>query len=378
QQRDAHDVHGHPDQPELHPALGHAEGGQQAAHEDPGVGPDRLVGAEHPEDRGEGGGAADEHDDQQGAGAPGGPAGLDGGAVLAPGAAPAHPAVDGGGDEHHLPPGLAVEVHRVRAAEDAAEEHGEQQGVAGDPDGPGPDLSSHPAEGAEQSEDVAQHLSQQQELPALEHDAGVEEPVQEFHHDRSGSGSVGGVAPGELTQGGDLLGGVLGPVDGGAGDEHVRAGLGAALDGLAADAAVDLDVHLEVRLADRGAGAADLREHRLQEALPAEAGLDRHDQQHVELADDVQQRLDGGGGAEGHAGLGVLAAQVAGQLHGGAGGLEVEGHRGGAGLGIGGSLGGGGVDHQVGGDRQGAAADDLLDHGGAEGQGGDEAGVQHD
>src|SRR5699024_6952188 len=38
QQGDAHDVHRDPDQPELDPSLGHPEGGQQAAHEDPGIG----------------------------------------------------------------------------------------------------------------------------------------------------------------------------------------------------------------------------------------------------------------------------------------------------------------------------------------------------
>src|SRR5699024_3504893 len=109
-------------------------------------------------------------------------------------------------------------------------------------------------------------------------------------------------------------------------------------------------------------------QHRVQEALPAETGLDRHEQQHVDLADDVQQRLDGRRGAQGDTGLGVLAAQVAGELHRGAGGLEVEGHRGGAGLGVGGGLVVRVLDHQVGVDRDGAALDDLLDHRGAEGQ----------
>src|SRR5699024_4273978 len=89
------------------------------------------------------------------------------------------------------------------------------------------------------------------------------------------------------------------------------------------------------------------------------------------------QRLDGGGGAQGHAGLGVLAPQVAGQLHRSAGGLEVEGHRGGAGLGVHRGLGVGLVDHQVGVDGKGAALHDLLDHGGAEGQVGHEVVVHH-
>src|SRR5699024_11946603 len=95
--------------------------------------------------------AADEHDEQQGAGAPGGPDGLDGGAVLVLRLAPAHPAVHAGGDEHDLSAGLAEQVDGVRVAEDAAEEDGQQQGVAQDADGPGPDLAAHAAERTEQS-----------------------------------------------------------------------------------------------------------------------------------------------------------------------------------------------------------------------------------
>ena len=47
-------------------------------------------------------------------------------------------------------------------AEDGAEEHGEQQHVADDADGPRPDLAPHAAERAEQAEDVAEHLPPQQ------------------------------------------------------------------------------------------------------------------------------------------------------------------------------------------------------------------------
>src|SRR5690625_4266574 len=43
-----------------------------------------------------------------------------------------------------------------------------------------------------------------------------------------------GVGGGQVPQGGDLLGGVLGPVDGRAGDEHIGSRLGGPLDGLAA------------------------------------------------------------------------------------------------------------------------------------------------
>src|SRR5699024_2945509 len=86
-----------------------------------------------------------------------------------------------GDDEHHLPSRLAEQIHRVRIAEDRAQEHGQQQQVAGDADGPRPDLAAHAAQGAEQSEDVAEHLAEEDELSAREFDPRVEEPLQEIH-----------------------------------------------------------------------------------------------------------------------------------------------------------------------------------------------------
>src|SRR5699024_4137166 len=108
--------------------------------------------------------------------------------------APAHPAVDAGGDEHDLSAGLAEQVDGVRVAEDAAEEDGQQQGVAQDADGPGPDLAAHAAERAEQSEDIAEHLAEQEELASAELDLGVEEPLQDIH---VGPFTSDAVAPGE-------------------------------------------------------------------------------------------------------------------------------------------------------------------------------------
>jgi hypothetical protein len=49
---------------------------------------------------------------------------------------------------------------------------------------------------------------------------------------------------------------VIGAVDGGAGHEHVRARLGAPLDGLLVDAAVDLEPYLGTALGHQGASPA--------------------------------------------------------------------------------------------------------------------------
>src|SRR6185312_15337068 len=100
---------------------------------------------------------------------------------------PAAVAVDGDGDEHGLPSGLAQEVGRVAGVEDAADEDGEQQQVAHDADGPGPDLATHAADGAGQPEDVADDLAGQQRA-AADGDVGVEdvsEPPQGVHRSSS-------------------------------------------------------------------------------------------------------------------------------------------------------------------------------------------------
>src|SRR5918993_187284 len=71
-------------------------------------------------------------------------------------------------------------------------------------------------------------------------------------------------------------GGVVLAEDGGAGDEDFGAGGGHRGDVVGADAAVNLDAHVEVALPDRSAQAPDLLDRGRDELLPAEAGVDRH------------------------------------------------------------------------------------------------------
>jgi hypothetical protein len=85
------------------------------------------------------------------------------------------------------------------------------------------------------------------------------------------------------AEGLDGAGGVIGAVDGRARHEHVGARVGAPLDGLLADSAVDLEPDARVPAGDQRAGAAQLRQHHVEEGLAAEARLHRHQQQHVDL-----------------------------------------------------------------------------------------------
>ena len=55
--------------------------------------------------------------------------------------------------------------------------------------------------------------------------------------------------------------------------------------------------------------APDLRQHQVEERLAAEAGLHRHQQQHVQLGQQVGVRLDRGGRAQRHAGARAVRAQ---------------------------------------------------------------------
>ncbi|VXB17677.1 hypothetical protein CURTO8I2_150271 [Curtobacterium sp. 8I-2] len=180
QQRHADQVDRHPDEPELDPPLGHAVGGEQRADEDPGVAPHRFVGSERAEDGGQQGGAADQADDEQQAGPPGGPVRVDHGRRVLGAVRPPVPAVDAHDDEHDLTARLAEQVDGVGGVEQRTHEDGEEQGVADQSDRPGPDLATHAAEGAEQPEDVADHLTPQHRLVA-DDDLRVEQPTHDVH-----------------------------------------------------------------------------------------------------------------------------------------------------------------------------------------------------
>ena len=104
--------------------------------------------------------------------------------------------------------------------------------------------------------------------------------------------------------------GVLGREHRRAGHEHVGAGLGAALDGLEGDAAVDLEPGLEAVPVHQLAGRAGSSAAQVEELLAAEARLDGHQQHHVELGEQVLVGLDRRRRPQRHAGPGAVAAQI--------------------------------------------------------------------
>src|SRR3954468_10239982 len=77
--------------------------------------------------------------------------------------------------------------------------------------------------------------------------------------------------------------GVVGAVHRGAGDEHVRSRFRAARDRGLVDAAVAVSPDGVLAGADEPARAGDLGEYDVEEPLAAEARLDGHQQDHVDL-----------------------------------------------------------------------------------------------
>ena len=91
--------------------------------------------------------------------------------------------------------------------------------------------------------------------------------------------------------------------DGAAGHESVGAGCRDALDVRHLDAAVDLEADVAAGSLDEAAGALDLAQRGVDEALAAEAGVHAHDQDQVDLVDDVLERIQRRGRVEGKPGL---------------------------------------------------------------------------
>ena len=90
------------------------------------------------------------------------------------------------------------------------------------------------------------------------------------------------------------------------------------------DAAVDLDAQLQVAAVDWRARGADLLQHLRHELLAAEAGLDRHDQQRVELRQHLEVGLDQRVPVDRQAGQRTGRAQVPRHRHRVVGRLGVE------------------------------------------------------
>src|SRR5437763_1953065 len=90
--------------------------------------------------------------------------------------------------------------------------------------------------------------------------------------------------------------------DRGAGDERVGAGGNGALCRLGIDTTVDLQRNGPSARIDAGARRFDLPQLAFDEALPAEAWIDAHDEDEVDEVEQVVDGIDGGAGVEHHAG----------------------------------------------------------------------------
>ena len=123
--------------------------------------------------------------------------------------------------------------------------------------------------------------------------------------------------------------------------------------------------------------ATNLRHLVVQELLSAETGFDGHDQHHVELVEDVENRFDRLGGTHGEACLAAHVTQLAGQTHRRVGGAHMERDGGGTELRVFRGPTVGVLDHQVHVDRQVGDLADALDDGLAKGEVRHEVVVHH-
>lgn len=174
-------------------------------------------------------------------------------------------------------------------------------------------------------------------------------------------------------------GGVVGGFEeGGAGDESVGAGGAAFQAGLEVNAAVHFETEGEILFAAPGVELGEFGQHITAKRLSAETGLDGHNEDEIDLGEEVADGYGGGAGIEDDA---VLAAEGANLGEQGAvveGGLDVEADELGAGLGEGFYVEVGLVEHEVDVEEQGGDfAAKFGDHLGAKGEVGDEVAV-HD
>jgi 1-acyl-sn-glycerol-3-phosphate acyltransferase len=152
---------------------------------------------------------------------------------------------------------------------------------------------------------------------------------------------------GGLTQGLHYLLRVARTEHGRAGNEGVSAGFGTTLDGVERDAAINLKPNVTAALIEQGTRATYLFQHKIQELLPTEARFNGHDQDHVQLIEQIGIRLDRGGRLQRHRRPGTLGADFSSQTHRCGCGFDVEGDTLGACLNIRGSPTVGVGNHQV-------------------------------
>ena len=192
-----------------------------------------------------------------------------------------------------------------------------------------------------------------------------------------GPGCVSCGALGLCAQRLDGAGRVFGAVHGRAGHEHVGPGLRAPFDGLLADSPVDLEPHGGAVLGDQRARAAELGQHHVQEVLTAEARFHRHQQEHVDLGQQVLAGLHGRAGVHGEPGARARGADGAQRPHRGLRRLDVDRHVARAGLGVARCPPVGLLDHQVTVEGQRGVLEERLDHGQAQGEVRHEVVVHH-
>src|SRR5690606_17208062 len=147
----------------------------------------------------------------------------------------------------------------------------------------------------------------------------------------------GSVIDGSVAQlrahGGDGPGVAVAVEDGGARHEHVRAGTGNLPDIGHANSSVHFKADGVAGVVDDLAYLRQLPERGRNELLTTETGVYRHQQDHVDLVQQVLQALDAAAGIEDQTGLAALVAdQLQRTVH-VAGSLRVEGDDAGAGLG---------------------------------------------
>ena len=163
-------------------------------------------------------------------------------------------------------------------------------------------------------------------------------------------------------------GGVVGAVDRGAGHEHVRARLRAALDGFLVHPAVDLQPDLGPARGHQGPGPAQFRQHEVEEVLAAVARFHGHQQQHVDLGQQVCVRFHRGARVDGQPGPGARGADGAQGTDRGAGRLGVDRHVARARLGVLRRPPVRLLDHEVTVEGQRGVLEQRLDHGQAQGE----------
>ncbi len=168
----------------------------------------------------------------------------------------------------------------------------------------------------------------------------------------------------------------------GAGDEDVGAVIEAEARGGEINAAIHFDVNVEVAAGDFVAEGGDFWEHVVHEGLAAEAGLDRHDEDHVAAIEEGEGGVGGGAGFEDEAGFGAQTTNCVEcrrhfllSVH--AGRFEMDGDEAGAGVNELRGVDVGAINHEMDVEREGGTAAEGADDGWADREIRDEVSV-HD